>query len=190
MKSIREDKKHIRNRIKTNFRSLSPDSFKSMSENVLSNLISLDIWNKTEIILLFLSLPDEIKTDIIIEKAFSEGKKIAVPRIEGEDLLFHFITDVSKDLITHPLGMEEPLKTSRIIQHTLLQREKTLILVPGLAFDKNCFRLGRGKGFYDRFLSSTHFPESQVTHPSFLTNKASLIYPSLTILPAICRLIE
>lgn len=154
MEDIKSNKKKIRKEIKNLFKTLSPEDFNTKSEQVLANLTELDVWKNAETILIFLSLPDEISTALIIDKALHEGKKAAVPRIKNNDLVFHLISSLDSDFITHPLGMDEPRENTPVIIPDSLSPDKTLILVPGLAFDKNCFRLGRGKGFYDRFLSS------------------------------------
>ncbi len=157
MDDIKTEKKRIRNEIRQTFKSLPRKDFDSMSRNVLLNLERLEIWNNAETVLVFLSLPDEIKTDIIIEKAFSEGKKIAVPKINGNDMLFFFIDDLNGNFKKHPLGMYEPVSDpakGSPVSISSLEPGKSLVLVPGLAFDRHLRRLGRGKGFYDRFLSS------------------------------------
>ena len=151
MDEIKAEKKRIRKDIKNRFKDLTPAEFSRKSESVLKKLISLPEWKNAETVLVFLSLPDEIRTDMIIEKAVSDGKKTAVPRIDNSDLVFHYIKPSESDLIIHPLGMAEPDASSPRFDPYKAD-EKTLALVPGLAFDSRCFRLGRGKGFYDRFL--------------------------------------
>ena len=152
MTDIKSEKKIIRKKIKELFKKLESDDFDRKSEAVLKKIINLPEWKNAETVVVFLSLPDEIKTDNIISRALAEGKKTAVPRIENSDLIFHYIRSPDSDFIIHPYGMPEPAPTSPVFEPEAAD-EKTLLLVPGLAFDSSCLRLGRGKGFYDRFLS-------------------------------------
>ena len=152
MTDIKAEKKRIRKEIKNHFRTIPISDFDAKSKKVLDKLKKLPEWKNAETVLIFLSLPDEIKTEGIINEALEENKKTAVPRINGNDIVFHYIKSVNSSLIIHPLGMAEPSPSAPVF-NSLSADEKTLILVPGLAFDKNCFRLGRGKGFYDKFLS-------------------------------------
>ena len=154
MDDIKLEKKKIRKEIQIYFKNMLPSDFILKSEQVLEKLEKLSVWKDAETVLIFLSLSDEIKTDNIINKALSSGKKTAVPRIKDNNLVFHIIESLDAEFITHHLGMDEPDETFAMINTETLRKENTLILVPGLAYDKNCFRLGRGKGFYDRFLSS------------------------------------
>ncbi len=153
MNNIKDDKKRIRKDIKGIFKKLAPDDYIRKSEAVLIKLETLPEWKEADTVLLFLSLPDEISTANIIAKAISEGKKVAVPRIENNDLCFHYITSADSDFAMHPLGIAEPDPEDPVFNPESAD-SRTLVLVPGLAFDSSCFRLGRGKGFYDRFLSS------------------------------------
>ena len=152
MTDIKAEKKRIRKEIKNQFRTIPISDFDAKSKKVLDKLKKLPEWKNAETVLIFLSLPDEIKTEGIINEALEENKKTAVPRINGNDIVFHYIKSVNSSLIIHPLGIAEPSPSTPVF-NSLSADEKTLILVPGLAFDKNCFRLGRGKGFYDKFLS-------------------------------------
>ena len=162
MNNIRSEKKKIRKEIKMRLKNLTAHDFNLKSEKVLEQLVKLPEWQKADTVLIFLSLQDEIKTDIIIKQALSEEKKTAVPRIKDNDLVFHIIESLNSDFNTHKLGMDEPDETFPVITPQLLKTENTLIIVPGLAYDKNCFRLGRGKGFYDRFLSSVEDDISKI----------------------------
>ena len=152
MKDIKSEKKVIRKKIKQLFQKLESDDFDRKSEEVLKKIINLPEWKNADTVIVFISLPDEIKTDNIIRRALAEGKKTAVPRIEKGDLIFHYIKSPDSDFIIHPYGMPEPLPSAPVFEPEAAD-EKTLLLVPGLAFDSCCLRLGRGKGFYDRFLS-------------------------------------
>ena len=93
----------------------------------------------------------EVATASIIKKAWECGKKVAVPRVEGDELRFYYIQSFS-DLVEGYKGILEPREIHPADAQT------ALVLVPGVAFDRECKRIGYGKGFYDRFLSAhTHY---------------------------------
>lgn len=124
----------------------------SMSKNILLNLEKLSLWQEADIIFAFSPLKDEVDISFFTEAAYGAGKKVALPRITGDIIDFCFINP-TENLITHKYGMKEPSGTIQCIELGKENFNHLLILVPGLAFDSSCNRLGRGKSFYDRFLS-------------------------------------
>lgn len=80
-----------------------------------------------------------------------EGFRWAFPRIKGEGLMdFHEIQDESEGFEINPFGIMEPSQKSIMITSA---QEAQAVFVPGLCFDRMGYRLGSGKGFYDRFLA-------------------------------------
>ena len=151
---IQEEKIKLRKKIKDIYKTLGISEITEKSKKILDNLKQLEIWNKAGIILAFLPLADEPDTTCIIEEALTQEKKVTVPRINNNEITFHYITSLSKDsLAKHDYGMLEPLKEADPVDINNFNNSKILILTPGMAFDKQCNRLGRGKSFYDRYLS-------------------------------------
>ena len=151
---MQEEKAKLRKAIKNLYKTLDKSEIAEKSKKVLNNLKSLEIWNKTDTILAFLPLGDEVDATYIIEEALTHGKKVAVPRINKTDMVFLYITSLAAEsLIKHDFGMYEPLPEAEPVNMDNQDSSRILILTPGLAFDKQCYRLGRGKSFYDRFLS-------------------------------------
>jgi 5-formyltetrahydrofolate cyclo-ligase len=102
---------------------------------------------------LFLSLKDEIDTSPLLEAAFAEKKRVFVPRVEKDGLVF-YETGPSGPWVKGPFGVREPLLTGEAAERSLSPEDfPALIIVPGLAFDLSGKRLGRGKGYYDRFFA-------------------------------------
>ena len=156
--SIIQEKKSVRKIIREKIKGYTRQELDRLSADVLNNLYTLDEWSRAEIILAFLPMRDEVNTLPLIKKALNEGKKAAVPRIEGKNIFFHYIDPaIFKESLEnynlHPMGMFEPDRTAPLVSQSELASDKTLIITPGLAFDLSCMRLGRGKSFYDRFLS-------------------------------------
>ena len=154
MEDIKLVKKEMRTAMKTRLAAVSKDETLGASKSVLAQLESLEQWKRAEIVLAFLSMKDEIDTAPIIKAVQDQGKTLAVPRVAGKDLVFYQIAYLEKDVAPGAFGILEPLIEIPEIDIKTLSEHHSVALVPGLAFDKENFRLGRGKGFYDRFLAS------------------------------------
>lgn len=87
----------------------------------------------------------EVRTDLIIAQARKLKKKVTLPRTEGDLIKFYEMTD---KLTLGRFGIMEPFPLS-------LAGEMDLLVVPGVAFDRKGYRVGYGKGYYDRFLSES-----------------------------------
>ena len=101
-------------------------------------------------ILGFMPLPDEPDLSAFWKFVLSKGR-LALPRTLGGDLVFHEVVSLDVPWPAHPWGLREP--PASFPAWPAEDAKKTLALVPGLAFDLNGNRLGRGGGYYDRFLS-------------------------------------
>ena len=78
-----------------------------------------------------------------------QQKKILLPRVNGKDLDLYYIKDLSKDLVPGSFGIMEPIAAECI---PASYKDIDLVLIPGVAFDRQMNRLGYGGGFYDKLL--------------------------------------
>lgn len=115
-----------------------------------------DLWHEAGAILSYLALPREVDTEPVNTEALGSGRLLALPRIEGEALSFRTVGSLDGPWEQSGYRIREPGKDRpRLALDALLASGTAiLLLVPGLAFDREGGRLGRGKGFYDRFLAS------------------------------------
>ena len=111
-------------------------------------------YRRAKVILSYVAIDSEVETLPILTKALADGKRVAVPVTmkRSKRLVAAEIKDPVKDLaVKGPFGIPEPPRAGR----RLIAPEKLeLILVPGIAFDRKGRRLGRGGGYFDRFLST------------------------------------
>jgi len=122
------------------------------SERMAALLASTDEWHASTAILCFLSMPAEVDTGSLISRAKAEGKSVAVPRIKDGRLHFVLLGSDPGVLPRDSLGI--PVPDARWPSFTPGRggAKGVLVVVPGLAFDRGRNRLGRGGGYYDRFL--------------------------------------
>ena len=102
-------------------------------------------------VMLYLNMRSEVETTVLLEGLLNSGKQVCAPVVDTEqlELIPRRIQNLKTELVRHPYGMLEPGEACSIFPIEHLQ----LIVVPGIAFDRNGYRLGYGKGFYDRFLT-------------------------------------
>lgn len=114
------------------------------SQQILRSLEVHPQFQRAHTVMLFYSLPDEINTHEFIQK-WSSHKRILLPRVEGDEI---YPCEYSEEKLTQgAYGIMEPDGLPAFVSNV------DLIVVPGVAFDYSGNRLGRGKGYYDRFLS-------------------------------------
>jgi 5-formyltetrahydrofolate cyclo-ligase len=141
-------KKNLRRDMKKRLAELPPASFQREGFAAGTLLAGHSLWQKAETVLLFLSMNREIDTGHLLYLAFRDGKKVFVPRVEGKNLRFCRIASPAGPWTLGPFGIREPPAAE-----TEAPGFPALIIVPGLAFDREGGRLGRGGGYYDRFLA-------------------------------------
>ncbi|OCA91558.1 5-formyltetrahydrofolate cyclo-ligase [Bacillus sp. FJAT-27225] len=135
-------------------KSISEDEYSRLSGMVAESLYKQPDWRMASTIGITVSRPPEVDTYQIIKQAWSDGKKIAVPKClpETREMEFRYITDF-KQLESVYYGLFEPIREKT----DLAEPGKIgLLIVPGLAFTLDGFRMGFGGGYYDRFLSGFH----------------------------------
>lgn len=106
----------------------------------------------SEYFLCFASYGSEIGTDELLREALKAGKKVFVPRVEGEEMHFCRVLDPA-ELKSGYRGIPEPFENAEEYLYSEEAAGNTLMLMPGVAFDRYRNRIGYGKGFYDRFLA-------------------------------------
>lgn len=152
VRDLREEKNALRKRYRSIRRGYS-ESFKAgLDELVYKRVTGLYQYRNAELVLSYVSKDIETDTLKLIERAWSDGKRVAVPRcIDGTRLMqFYYITSFDQ-LEKSSFGVMEPIE--ELCEKLAEAPENSLCIVPGMAFDSQGYRLGYGKGYYDRFLS-------------------------------------
>ena len=141
------NKQEIRKEIKSVKLNISKEGKEAAAIEVMNKIEALPQFIGAKNILLYNALPDELPTECMLNK-WDKEKNLFLPVVDGENLI---IKRYDKEFVkVGAFGIIEPLGDnvdSKIID---------FIIVPGVAFDKNLNRLGRGKGYYDRLLSESN----------------------------------
>ncbi|MFA5085716.1 MAG: 5-formyltetrahydrofolate cyclo-ligase [Candidatus Omnitrophota bacterium] len=145
-------KHKIRKEIKHKFKAYSPLEKSEKSAIIRDKLFNEEEFKRARVVMFYVSLHDEVDTLIMIDEALKAGKRIAVPVILKEEkrLIAGEIHNRLEDLESQHFGIYQP-RQDRVEEVPL--DDIDLVVVPGVAFDKKNIRLGRGHGYYDRFLA-------------------------------------
>ena len=118
------------------------------SSVVIGRLKNNPRFSQAQTILLYSALPDEVQTQSLLDELTEAGKTVLLPKVvSSEDMELHRYTGASS-LQSGAYGIMEPVG-ERFTDYAAID----VAVVPGMAFDAQGHRLGRGKGYYDRFLA-------------------------------------
>lgn len=150
-----ESKKEIRKRVLAKREALTPAERYRSAVLVTDRILSHEWFYNAESILLFASYGSEISTDELLLETLKIGKKVYMPRVEGEVMEFYRIAS-KEELVAGYKGILEPNGKSEkfVYTETFEQNPDTVLMImPGAAFDPKRNRIGYGKGFYDKYLA-------------------------------------
>lgn len=149
--TIKEKKTALRKELISKRKELLSSGKKtSLDERVSENLLSAVDFDKYDIFLCYISTEIEVDTMRFINYCFENGKKVAVPRCTPTKMDFYIIESLS-DTEKGMYGINEPKKYCRKLSSQ--EMSNSLCIVPALSFNSDGYRIGYGKGYYDKFLS-------------------------------------
>lgn len=134
-------------------RSYKKTTLLDFSEMILKRLEETELFRQASCIALYYSIPGEVQTADFLEKWFDK-KQLLLPLVVGDDL--RLLPYKGKETLRPgAFGIPEPADQ----KPTVFESEIDLIIVPGVAFDRQLNRMGRGKGYYDRLLATLQIPK-------------------------------
>ena len=142
-----ESKKDIRKRVLEKRNCIPDKEWEDKSRLICEKVVTHPFFLQADAIYCYVDYRREVGTAGIIEQAWMSGKKVASPKVLGDEMEFYYIQSF-EDLEEGYKGIAEPKQTNLALD------ENVLIIMPGAAFDATCNRIGYGKGYYDKYLQA------------------------------------
>lgn len=151
VKDIRPIKSQLREKYREMRLALTPEEKAQKDASIAERITRLWQYRQNDVLLSYVSTPIEVDTKAIIMRALQDGKKVAVPRcVAGTRAMDFYFIDSLDELQSGTFGVLEPPANP---EKLFTDFSKGVCLVPAFSYDWNGYRLGYGKGYYDRFLS-------------------------------------
>ena len=141
------DKKAFRREISAKKRAMSVAEIEQASSRLAEKFYASEPYKNAQSIYAYLSYNQEVRTEGIILRALADGKRVAVPKVYGEEMRFIWIENLNQ-IAPGAFNIPEPIADEPVADDLT-----ALVLMPGLAFDPEGHRPGYGGGFYDRYLA-------------------------------------
>ena len=141
------NKQQLRQAIRQRKRAMTQEEIEDRSRSLCEKFLKSDDYRCCTCLYGYLPYNQEVRTWPILHQALADGKKVAVPKVYGDEMKFIYLTDLTQVAAGYA-GIPEP-----IADDPVAEQQDALVLMPGLAFDPQGHRIGYGGGFYDKFLS-------------------------------------
>lgn len=156
-KTVEEQKSFLRKRAKAALKEYCSDLplMEQIAKSVVTSVTNSDEYKNATMILGFMPMNDEVDIVPLMKQALKDKKKVAVPKMakSGNDMDFYLIDDFDGDFTSdNKYNIREPSENCTKLSPDQIPSD-ALIFVPGLVFNLEGARLGRGKGYYDKYLS-------------------------------------
>lgn len=142
------DKTELRREIRARKRAMTEVEIEERSARLAQLFFASGAYQNAKTIYGYLPYNQEVRTVPMLERALKDGKKVAVPKVYGDEMKFLYLDDLNA-VAKGYAGIPEP-----IADEPVAHDETALVLMPGLAFDPQGHRIGYGGGFYDKFLAA------------------------------------
>jgi 5-formyltetrahydrofolate cyclo-ligase len=158
-------KQELRKTLRKQLAEIPAGVFQDEGARAAEFMASCRPWQDAETALLFLSAPGEIETAPLLDLAFRQGKRVFLPKVEGEIARFFRVQSADGPWQTGAFGIREPLVEDPDLIEEFPPKSggsgggngeggrAAVLVAPGMAFDRQGNRMGHGKGYYDRFFA-------------------------------------
>ena len=147
------NKQELRRTIRERKRAMTEEEIVERSNALAEKFYNTPAYQAASTIYGYLPYNQEVRTVPMLQRALDDGKRVAVPKVYGEEMRFIYLEDLTQ-VSKGYAGIPEPIADAPVAED-----KQALVLMPGLAFDPQGHRLGYGGGFYDRFLAQEpHHP--------------------------------
>ena len=142
------DKQSLRKKIREQKRAMTVEQIEAASQKLGELFFASELYRNAKTVYGYLPYNQEVRTVPMLRRALEDGKKVAVPKVYGEEMRFIYLTDLDRVELGY-CGIPEPIDDGPVADDPA-----ALVLMPGLAFDRAGNRMGYGGGFYDKFLAA------------------------------------
>ncbi|HUD18962.1 MAG TPA: 5-formyltetrahydrofolate cyclo-ligase [Patescibacteria group bacterium] len=180
-------KDSIRKGITLANRRFTPHERKRADDLITKRLIHIPLIINANVVCSYVSLPDEVDTKKIITALLLQKKTVVVPKVISKSVMSLYKITTLDDLAPGVFHILEPRNTGTIVPISTID----LFIVPGIAFDRQGNRLGRGRGYYDRLLRDIAVPKiglaydfqviAEVPHSSYDVRVTAIVTELKTI---------
>ena len=172
MSTLTAVKAGLRKDVKARLKLLSAEELEGKSAAIVSRLFSMPAFAQSRVVCCYLSMPtSEVRTAAIIQSCFEAHKRLFIPKVTGKEARDLHMLEVANETQLEGFpksswGIPEP-PLELVLAHPdgcdlgIID----LVIVPGVAFDSACGRLGHGKGYYDCFLSRLRASNAALSGP-------------------------
>ena len=147
------NKQELRRAIRERKRAMTEEEIVERSNALAEKFYHTPAYQAASTIYGYLPYNQEVRTAPMLQRALDDGKRVAVPKVYGEEMRFIYLEDLTQ-VSKGYAGIPEPIADAPVAED-----KQALVLMPGLAFDPQGHRIGYGGGFYDKFLAKEpHHP--------------------------------
>ena len=146
--NVQETKIQLRKNCIRKRNSIAPPYYLAASERICKCVYLESKYIRAKDILCYSAFGNEVSTRALIDKAYADGKNVYFPRVEGDEMNFYRVYSL-EDMKDGYKGIREPFYLDNKYNNT----SGAICIVPGVVFGRDGYRIGYGKGFYDRYLS-------------------------------------
>ncbi len=167
----REEKKELRKAYLEKRLSMDPALKKTMDERICNTLAGLVSYRYADNVLMYYPTKGEIDVLPLLENALKVGKRVALPRCDESGLpkMDYYFIEKTEDLENGVFGI--PCPKTDLPVYSPETKGTTIVLIPALAYDKKGYRLGYGKGYYDRYVDKSKMTTIGLTYSDFLVDE-------------------
>ena len=146
---MEQDKRALRAEILDRISKENPNFYPAADCKIMQNILQLEEYQRAANVFLYISVGWEVDTEALVRSAFEAGKRVCVPVCSGNGVMYAAELSRPDLLVRGRYGIPTAPDGAPVVEPERLD----FILVPGLGFDPEGRRLGRGGGYYDRYLS-------------------------------------
>lgn len=148
------DKNLLRKEFKQKRRDIDVQKIEVGSRKICACILRLKEYMEADVVYLYMAINNEVDVTLLFEESAKRNKKIVVPRVLDDSRMEFYVIESMDSLKKGFMGILEPVEGLSVYKGN--ENEKSIMILPGVVFDRKGGRIGMGKGYYDRYLAENH----------------------------------